>query len=92
MTYIPGKKEVFRVDYKKKNKPGDLITIDHVLSKDNVFGTPYLPITLQAIVIKHGKKKKIRVLTYKAKKREKKTKGHRTFFTEIKIEKICGGS
>ena len=39
-------------------------------------------------VVKNGKGKKIRVCTYKPKKGEKRAKGHRQPYTQVKIEKI----
>ena len=41
-----------------------------------------------AEVVKNGKGKKIRVATYKPKKGEKRTKGHRQPYTQVKITSI----
>lgn len=43
---------------------------------------------VKATVVSHGKDKKIIVYKYKAKKNERKTKGHRQAYTKIQIEKI----
>ena len=43
---------------------------------------------VKASVIGHGKSKKIVVYKYKAKKNERKTRGHRQPYTKIQIEKI----
>ena len=52
-------------------------------------GTPYVDgATVEAKVIKHGKAKKITVFTYKPKKSEKRKKGHRQPYTQVKIEAI----
>nr|CAG8528810.1 11832_t:CDS:2 [Entrophospora candida] len=67
---------------------GDKIIIDKVLQRDEEFGRPYLPINLIGEVIKNGKRKKIFGMKYKAKKRTKRTWGHREQYTEIKIVAI----
>ena len=41
-----------------------------------------------ATVIGHGKGKKILVFKYKAKKNERKRRGHRQAYTKVQIEKI----
>ena len=52
-------------------------------------GTPYVDgATVEAKVIKNGKAKKITVFTYKPKKSEKRKKGHRQPYTQVKIEAI----
>lgn len=43
---------------------------------------------VSATVIGHGKEKKVIVYKYKAKKNERKTRGHRQPYTKIQIEKI----
>ena len=43
---------------------------------------------VKATVIGHGKSKKILVFKYKAKKNERKMRGHRQPYTKIQIEKI----
>jgi large subunit ribosomal protein L21 len=54
--------------------------------KDDKFGQPYLPnFKLIGEVIKHGQNPKIHGMKYKAKKRTKKTWGHREQYTLIKI-------
>ncbi len=72
---------------------GDKVTFDKVLllSDDEKVkvGTPTVKnAKVEALVLEHGKAKKIRVYKYKAKKNERKTQGHRQPFTKIKIEKI----
>jgi len=72
---------------------GETITFDDVLavSKDDGFvvGSPTVEgASVSANIIKHGKDKKIYVMTYKSKKNEKKKMGHRQPHTKIKIEKI----
>ena len=43
---------------------------------------------VKATVVGHGKSKKILVFKYKAKKNERKMRGHRQPYTKIQIEKI----
>ncbi|MNP08559.1 50S ribosomal protein L21 [compost metagenome] len=47
---------------------------------------------VEATVIGHGRDKKIIVYKYKAKKNERKTRGHRQPYTKVQIEKISTGS
>ena len=73
---------------------GATITFDKVLavSTDAGFkaGTPTVAgATVTANVVKNGKGKKIYVMTYKAKKNEKKKIGHRQPYTKVQIEKIA---
>ena len=52
-------------------------------------GTPYVEgAKVTAEVLKNGKGKKIRVATYKPKKGEKRTMGHRQPYTQVKITAI----
>ncbi len=68
------------------------ITFDKVIAVDNdglKVGAPYVKgATVDATVIKNGKSKKITVFTYKPKKSEKRKKGHRQPYTQVKIEAI----
>ena len=81
--------EFLQIDYQKNTKPGDKIIFDKVLSCEGEFGQPYLK-NVQVIgeVTKHGKRKKIIIFRYKAKKRYKKKQGHRQQYTQIKIAEI----
>lgn len=47
---------------------------------------------VEATVIGQGKAKKIIVYKYKAKKNERKTRGHRQPYTKVQIEKISVGT
>lgn len=47
---------------------------------------------VKATVIGHGKSSKILVFKYKAKKNERKMRGHRQPYTKIQIEKITVGT
>jgi large subunit ribosomal protein L21 len=79
-----------------KAAPGDKVELDKVLAVlgegPAVFGRPYVDgAKVEATVVRHGKDKKIRVFKFKAKKRIRKTIGHRQDYTELKIEKITAG-
>jgi len=83
------KEEIIRIDFQKEKKIGDIILIDKILSSGNNFGQPYLldkKFWLEAIIQRHGKKKKIIGMKYKAKKRNRKKWGHREKYTLVKIE------
>ncbi len=47
-----------------------------------------VPVIVTASVVSHGLNKKIRVFKHHAKKRYRRTQGHRQAYTEIKIETI----
>jgi len=52
-------------------------------------GAPYVEnAEVEATVVKNGKAKKIIVFTYKAKKSEKRKKGHRQHYTQVRIGAI----
>jgi ribosomal protein L21 len=91
-NYLPSKKEqTFHIDYQKDTKSGDKITFDKILSKDGEFGQPYLTnIKLNGEIIKHGLKKKIHGMKYKAKKRNDRRWGFRAQYTAIKIVGVEG--
>ncbi|MDI6601902.1 MAG: 50S ribosomal protein L21 [Thermoanaerobacteraceae bacterium] len=85
--------DVVRVEKLKANE-GDEISLDKVLlvKKDDgnvAVGTPVLQgASVQAKVKVQGKAPKIIVYKYKAKKNERKKKGHRQPYTELEINKI----
>ena len=52
-------------------------------------GAPYVAgATVSAKVLKNGKAKKVTVMTYKAKKNEKRKMGHRQPYTKVEITAI----
>ncbi|NLB48526.1 MAG: 50S ribosomal protein L21 [Erysipelotrichia bacterium] len=71
-----------------------IVTLDKVLligDKTVKVGNPYLKgATVTAKVEKQGKRKKIRVFTYKSKARVRRTLGHRQPYTCLIIETING--
>lgn len=85
--------DIVFVDRMDEVEEGKEITFDKVLflsdgkkvtiGEDTVKGAK-----VKATVIGHGKSKKILVFKYKAKKNERKMRGHRQPYTKIQIEKI----
>ena len=72
---------------------GETVEFKEVLavSKDTGFvaGTPLVSgASVNAKIMKHGKDKKIYVMTYKSKKNEKRKIGHRQPNTKIQIQTI----
>ena len=77
---------------KLKAKEGEKVTFDKVLltaddDGSNVkMGAPYLTgVTIEAVVEKQGRAKKIRVEKFKRKVRYHKVYGHRQTYTQVKI-------
>lgn len=71
----------------------DEITFDKVVAiggDDGIkVGAPYVDgATVAAKVLKNGKAKKVTVMTYKAKKNEKRKLGHRQPYTKVEISGI----
>ncbi len=76
---------------------GSEVIFDKVLlisdDKKTTIGTEYVKgAKIKASVIGHGKDKKVLVFKYKAKKNERKMRGHRQPYTKIQIEKISTAS
>ena len=74
-------------------KEGDSAVTDQVLltvNEDKInLGTPMVKgASVEYQVIKHYQDKKIKVFKYKAKSRYRRTQGHRSQLTDIKITKI----
>lgn len=68
---------------------GKKVTFDKVMMANGVVGHPYLSnVTVEGEVVKHGKQKKIIVFKYNAKKKYRKTQGHRQPYTKVEIKKI----
>ena len=78
---------------KLSSEMGETVTFDDVLavSKSDGFvaGNPTVSgASVSASIVKHGKEKKIYVMTYKSKKNEKRKMGHRQPYTKIQIQTI----
>lgn len=71
---------------------GDKVTFPEVLMLGGKVGTPFLTnVSVEGVVEKQGKSKKIRVFRYKQKDRShRRTLGHRQPYTRVKITKING--
>ncbi|MEG2322337.1 MAG: 50S ribosomal protein L21 [Bacilli bacterium] len=68
---------------------GSTIKFDHVLMVNGVPGHPYVEKSIvEGEVVKHGKTKKIIVFKYNAKKKYRKTQGHRQPYTKVEIKTI----
>jgi len=82
--------EVGSVIYVEKidAEAGSEIKFDKVMMANGVVGHPYLNASVLGKVVKHGKSKKIKVYKYNAKKKYRKTQGHRQPYTKIEITSI----
>lgn len=89
--YIVSENDVIFVE-KLNASEGDTVTFDEVLMIDGKVGTPILTgASVEGVVEKQGKSKKIRVYKYSQKDRShRKTQGHRQPYTKVKITKING--
>ncbi len=68
---------------------GDTIKFDKVLMIDGKSGTPYVSgAKVEGKVLKQGKAKKIVVFKYRAKKKYRRTQGHRQPYTKIEITTV----
>lgn len=68
---------------------GETVTFDKVLYVNGTVGAPYVKgASVSAKVEKQGRGKKIIVFKYKAKKNERKKKGHRQSYTKLTVESI----
>lgn len=82
--------QIFRIDYQKKVKVGDIIEVDRVLKHGEEFGQPYLKgVTVHLKIIKDKElDKKIVIGKKKPKKRYELKKGYRAKFTTVQVVKI----
>lgn len=92
--YIVREKDVVRVE-KLGVEEGKSYKAEKVLlvsdGKTSKVGVPYLKgASIDMKVLKNGKNDKVRVFKMKAKKRYKRTRGHRQMFTEARVEAIHG--
>lgn len=74
------------------NKVGEKITFGKVLlvkNKEIMIGQPYLEgVKIEAVVIGHGRDRKIIVYKYRRRNRYRKTRGHKQQYTEIEIKDV----
>lgn len=71
---------------------GDKVVFDEILMLDEKVGNPYVnKASVEGVILKQGKQKKIRVFKYKSKDRSnRRTLGHRQPYTKILVKKING--
>jgi large subunit ribosomal protein L21 len=74
---------------------GEKVTLAEVLllgSGDEIrVGTPVLPAaSVSGTVVEQGRDRKIRVFTYKKRKHQRRTRGHRQAYTALRIDTIEG--
>lgn len=91
--YLVHEGDTIRVD-RREEEEGGTVKFDDVLLYGNGeavnVGAPKVAgISVKGTVTAHTKGEKIRVSTYHAKSRHRKTKGHRQQLTTIKIEEIA---
>ena len=72
---------------------GAPITFDKVMAvfdgKDSKIGSPYVEgASVDGVILKHGKAKKVIVFKMKRRKGYRRKQGHRQPYTKIRIEKI----
>ncbi|SRR5574344_1562379 len=89
--YYVSEKEAIYVE-KLDGNEGDKVVFNEVLMLDGKVGNPYIAkATVEGVISKQGKQKKIRIFRYKQKDRShRKTQGHRQPYTKVEITKING--
>jgi len=90
--YLIKEKGKFKTE-KLEGNVGDKITLDKILLVANEnkleLGRPYLEKhSVEAEILKVGRTKKVIVFRYHSKTRYRKKKGHRQWYTELKVLKI----
>ena len=90
--YLVSKGDKIQVE-KLEGEAGAKVTFDQVLAtiseQEYKLGKPTLSgSTVEAIIVKQGRGKKIHVLKYKPKSKYRKKIGHRQAYTEVEITKI----
>ncbi len=76
---------------KMPHEVGSKVEFDQVLLVNDKIGNPYVKGAKVVVeVVKHGKQKKILVFKYKAKKKYRRTQGHRQPYTKVVVKQIVG--
>ena len=77
---------------KLEGNENDKVVFKEVLMLDSKVGNPYVSgASVEGVIVKQGKQKKIRVFKYSQKDRSnRRTLGHRQPYTKIEIKKING--
>ena len=75
---------------KLDTEEGKKVVFDKVLMANGVIGNPYVKgATVEGVVVKNGKGKKLHIFTYKPNKTStRKSQGHRQPYTKVEIKKI----
>ena len=74
---------------KLDGKEGDKVVFDKVLMANGVVGNPYVTATVEGVIVRQGKQKKLTIFRYKPNKRSTRRKvGHRQPYTKVEIKKI----
>ena len=74
---------------KLNTEAGKTVKFDEVLFVDGVAGNPTVAgASVECLVEKHGKNKKIIVFKYRPKKKYRKKQGHRQPYTKLVVTKI----
>ncbi len=81
---------------KLPNEVGDQITLDNVLlvSGENgvQIGAPSVDgVSVKATIVEQFRGKKILVFKYKSSKRYRRRKGHRQYYTRLRVDEIATG-
>lgn len=86
--YYASKGDILYVE-KLDAKEGDKVVFDKVLFANGISGTPVLEnAKVEAKVLKQGKAKKVVIFKFRAKKKYRRTQGHRQPYTKVEITKI----
>lgn len=91
--YVVSVGQKIRIE-KWDGKEGDAVVFDKVLllapsENELKIGEPYIKgVTVMGEIVRQGRAEKLIVFRYKPKKRERKKKGHRQLFTEVRITDI----
>ncbi|KKS81960.1 MAG: 50S ribosomal protein L21 [Candidatus Wolfebacteria bacterium GW2011_GWC1_43_10] len=90
--YLVSPSDKIRIE-KLAGEPGSKIIFDKVLltadDTKTAIGNPYLSgVVVEGEILKQARDRKKIVFKYHSKTRYRKTKGHRQYFTEVKITKI----
>ncbi len=86
--YYVSEGDVIYVEKLNKNAK-DKVIFDEVLYVDGKIGNPTVKgASVECVVEKHGKNKKIVVFKYRPKKKYRKKQGHRQPYTKLTVKKI----
>lgn len=88
--YLVSEGDVIYIE-KLINEADSEVVFDEVIMVDGKVGAPFVKgAVVTGKVSKHGKGKKLRIFRYRAKKKSRKTQGHRQPYTKVEIVSIKG--